>query len=74
MEHESDNCDWGSWYSDQRIGTRIGGLGNNGTGRDYPNYSIVEIGQNTEKIPSHLKRLVVIVTRTPVRNYQLVLV
>ena len=38
-------------YSHQRIGTMIGtmivGLGNNGTGRDCPNYSIVEMVQNS---------------------------
>ena len=48
VEHESDdytNCNWCSWYSQQRIGTRTGGLGNNGTGGDHPKYSIVEIGQ-----------------------------
>ena len=58
VEHESDdytNC--GSWYSHQRIRTRTGGHGNNGTGGDCPNYSIVEIGQNTEKSPVDLRRL-----------------
>ena len=30
---------------------------NNGTGGDSPNYSIIEIGQNTEKSPGDLKRL-----------------
>ena len=31
MGHESDdkiNCNWCSWYSDQRIGTRTGGVVN----------------------------------------------
>ena len=28
-----------------------GGLVKNGTGGDCPNYSIIEIGQNTEKDP-----------------------
>ena len=34
VEQESDsyiNCNWSSWYSHQRIGTRTGGLGNNRT-------------------------------------------
>ena len=35
----------------QMIGTRTGGLGNNETGGDNPNYSIIEIGQNTETSP-----------------------
>ena len=50
VEHDSDdyiNCNWCSWYSHQRINTRTQGLGNNMTGGDCSNYSIVEIGQNT---------------------------
>ena len=39
---------------------------------DHPNYSIVEIGQNTEKSPGYLRRLAV--TQTPVRNHWLTLV
>ena len=46
-------------------------IGNNGTGRDCPNYSIVEIGQNTEKSPEDLRRLAV--SQNPVENYQLTL-
>ena len=38
---------------------------------DHPNYSILEIGQNTEKSPGDLKRFVV--TQTPVGNHQLTL-
>ena len=38
----------------------------------YPNYSIVEINQNTEKSPVELRRLNV--TQTPVRNHTLTLV
>ena len=46
MEHESDadtkynRC---ARYSHQRIGIRIGGLGNKRMNGDHPNYSIVEI-------------------------------
>ena len=36
---------------------------------DHPNYSIIENGQNTEKSPGKLRRLVV--TRTQVENHQL---
>ena len=50
----------------------VRGLGNNGMGEDYPNYSIIEIGLNTEKCPGDLKRLDV--TQTPVRNHCLTLV
>ena len=35
------------------------------TNRDHPNYSIVEISQNTEKSPSDLRRL--LVTQTPAK-------
>ena len=49
-----------------------GGFGNKTTSGDHPNYSIVEIGQNTEKSPGDLRRLAV--TQTPVKNHQLTLV
>ena len=39
---------------------------------DHPNYSIVEIGQNTEKNPWHLRRLAV--PQTPVKDHLLRLV
>ena len=68
VEHESDgytNCNWCSWYNHQMIGTRTGGLGNKRTSGDNPNCIIVAIGQNTEKSPGDLKRLVV--TQTPVK-------
>ena len=39
---------------------------------DHPNYSIVEIDQNTEKSPGDLRRLVVI--QTPMRNPRLTLI
>ena len=74
VEHESDdntNCNWSSLYSHQRIGTRAGGLTNNGTGGDCSNYSIIEIGHNTEKSSGDLCRLAF--TQTPVENHQLTL-
>ena len=40
-----------------------------GTGRDYPNDSIAENGQNPEMSPGDLKRLAV--TQTPVKNHPL---
>ena len=43
VEHKREdytNCNWCSWYSHQRIGTRTGGFGNKGTGGDCPNYSL----------------------------------
>ena len=49
-----------------------GGLGNKRTSGNHPNYRIIKIGQNTEKSPGDLRRLVV--TQTLVRNHQLTLV
>ena len=74
VEHESDeytNCNWCSLYSHQRIGTGTGGLRNNGTTGNCPNYNIVVISQNTEKSPRDLRRLAV--TLTLVENLQLML-
>ena len=45
----------------------VQGLGNNGTGEDCSNYSIVEVDQNTEKSPGDLRRLAV--TQTPEENH-----
>ena len=74
MEHESDgdtNCNWCTRYNYQRIDTRTG-AGNKRTGGDHPNYSIVEIGQNTEKSAGDLQRLAV--TQNPEENHPLTLV
>ena len=54
VKHESDgdiNCNWCFWYSHQRIDSGTGGLGNKRTSREHPNYSFVEISQNTEESP-----------------------
>ena len=72
MEPESDgdtNHNWCAQHSYQKIGTGTGGLGNKRMNKDHSNYSIVEIGQNTEKNSGDLRRLAV--TQTPVGNYQL---
>ena len=60
MEHQS--------YGDK--GT--GGLGNKRWGGDYPDYSIIEIGQNTNISPGDLRRFAV--NQTSVRSHQLSLV
>ena len=54
-----NHCNWGSWYCHKRIGTRTGRLENIGTGEDCQNYSILEIGQNTEKSHGDLRILAV---------------
>ena len=67
MEHESNgdiNYKWSFRYSYQSIGIATGGLGNKTTSGDLPNYSIVEIDQNTKKSPGNLSRLTV--TQIPV--------
>ena len=74
-EHESDgdtNCNWCARYSHQRIGVGTGGLGNERTSGDHPNYSLTEIGQNIKKGPGDLRTLAV--TQTLVENHQLMLV
>ena len=62
MKHKSDGdtiCNWSAQYSHHRISTGTGGLGNKGTTGDYPNYSIIKIGQNTEKSPEDFRILAV---------------
>ena len=50
----------------KRIGTGTEELGDKKTRGDHPNYSIVEIGQNTKKSPGDLRKHAV--TQTPVEN------
>ena len=74
MEHESNdcaNCDWCVRHNNLKIIKRPGGLGSWRTGRDYPNDSTAENGQNPETSPGDLRRLAV--TQTPVKNHQLAL-
>ena len=72
MEQESDgdtNRHRCTWYSQQRINKGTGRLGNKRTSEDYPNFCIIEIGQNAEKSPGDLRRLAV--TQTLVEDHQL---
>ena len=39
------------------LGKRAGRVGNRRMIQDHPNYSIIEIGKNTEKTPGDLRRL-----------------
>ena len=67
VENESDNytnCNWCFWYSHRRIIKGTGRLDNNMTSGNRSNYYIIEIGQNTEKCPGNLRRLVI---QTPVK-------
>ena len=54
------------------LGTGTGGLENKGKSGYHLNYSIAEIGQNTEKSPGDPRRLAV--TQTPVKDHQQTLV
>ena len=75
MEHENDgytNCNWGFLSSPKTIGERTVGLGNKKTRRENPIYNIAEIGLNTKKSPSGLRRL--LVTKTPVKDHLLSLI
>ena len=74
MEHKSDgdsNCKRYTQYSHQRIDKDTGELRNKRTSEDHPNYSIVEISQNTKKSPRDLRFAF---TLTPQENHQLALV
>ena len=69
MEHENDgdtNCNGCAQKSHQKIDKGTGGLGNKRASGNHPNYSILEISQNTEKSPGDLSRLEV--TQIPVEN------
>ena len=72
MEHEDDgntNCNWCTWNDAQKLSKKTRRVGNHNTSGDY---SIVEVGQNTEKSPGDLRRLAVI--QTPVKDHQLTFV
>ena len=65
MEHEDNGdtiCKRCTWKNSQRFG-KGWRVRNQKTSHDYPNYSIVEIDQNTEESPGDLQRLAV--TQTP---------
>ena len=73
-KYESDrdtNCNWCAQCNHQKFGTRTRGFRNKRTNGDHPKYSIVEIGQNTEKSSGDLRKLGV--TQTPLKKHQLTL-
>ena len=74
MEHAGDdcaNCDWCFRHNNKRFIEGPGGLGGWRIGRDYPNDSTAENGQNSEMRPGDSRRLAI--TQTPVKNHQLTL-
>ena len=73
MEYEDDddaNSNWWTWNDSQRLSKRAGAVGNRRMSVDYPNYRIVEVGQNTEKSPRNLRRLVTQRTRKLMTMYK----
>ena len=75
MEHEvygDTSCNWCTWIDPQRLSKRSREVGNWRTNGDHLNYSIVEVGQNTEKSPGDLRRLSA--TQPLVKDNQLMLV
>ena len=63
------NRGWCTCDNPQRIGKGTGRLGNKSISKDYPDNSVIKIGQNTEKTLGDLMRLAV--TQTTVRRHQL---
>ena len=62
MEQEDDgdtNCKSYARYKPQRIGKGTRRFENKRTSRGHPDYSIIKIGQSTEKSPGDLRRLAV---------------
>ena len=62
MKREGDgdiSCYWCTRNNPQRTGKWTGKFGNKRTSRDHPAYSIIKIGQNTEKSPRNLRRLAI---------------
>ena len=60
------NSGWCTRNNLQGIGKGTGRLGNKRSG-NHPDYSIIKIGQNTEKSPGDLRRLAL--TQTPVEDH-----
>ena len=66
MEHKSDSdtsYNWCIWNDPQKIDKGAGRIRNWRARRYLPNYSIIEIDQNTEKSPGDLRRLTFSQTR-----------
>ena len=73
MEHENDgdvNCYWCFWNNPQRIDIGTGRVGNQRVSGNHQDYSIINIGQNTEKSPGDLRRFTVTQTNADVKNSQ----
>ena len=57
-EHDDDtDCNWSAQNNPQRLGKETRRLRNQMMSGDHPDYSIIKIGQNTEKSPGDLLSL-----------------
>ena len=75
IEHEGNGDTGYNWYvrnDSQSLGNSDRKARYNSSIREHRNYSILKIGQNTEKSPGDLRRLAV--TQTPLKDRQQVLV
>ena len=75
IEHESNSdtkCSPCARYNNQMIDKRPGRRGNIRTNGDHPVYSIIKIGQDSEKRPGYLRRISV--TQIPVEDHEPTLV
>ena len=66
-EHEDETdalCNWHIWNDPERFEKGTGRVGNQRMDQDHTNYSIVDIGQNTEKSAGDLWKHDI--TQTPV--------
>ena len=59
MHEDNTNCSGWTWNSPQNLREGAGKIGNLWENWDHPDYSIVEIGQNTQKSLRDHKRHVV---------------
>ena len=62
MEHEGDgdtNNNSSTRDDPQKLSKWAGRVGDGRRGEDHPDYSIIKIGQNTERSPGVLRRLAV---------------
>ena len=56
MKHEGDSDNWCVRNNQQNLSKETWILRNQRTSRDHRNYSIIKIGQNTEKDPGDLRK------------------
>ena len=71
MEHEGDGgtkCNWSAQNNLHRVGNGDGRFRNQRMNTDHADYSIVKIGQNTEKSPGDLRKFSI--AYIPIKDHQ----